>query len=287
VPLPADPDLRRRSRLVLVLCLLVSLILLALPTATKIAVADGLASVLLAPYTGTVDFLDAVAAAHRRNLALQSEVAALRLDAAACERLRRQRDELAAALGLVTAAPARLVPCEVQERRLSPEATLVRITSPEPVAWERFQPVVTAAGLFGRVRQATSPAAAWVELLTSPGSAVSCEIVRTGLTGILEYRDRRFRLTMVGRDEDVRPGDRLVTSRIVASLPGLGLATPRWPAGIPVGTVVSVRESEDPLFLEITVEPAASFTRPGLVFVVTGAGDWYEVAPAAGEGGAP
>jgi len=287
VSVPADPTLRRRAHLVLSLCLPTSLILMGLPLQQKILVADRLSTVLEAPYNGTLAFVSETIRVHGRNLELRSQVAALRLDAAACARLRRQRDELSGALGLVTAGGSRLLPCELVERRLSPEATLVRVRSPEVVDWHRYQPIVTAQGLFGRVQQITGPNTAWVELLTSPGSAVSCEIARNGLPGILEFRDRRFLLTMIGRDEDIRPGDQVVTSHIVASLPGLGLETQRWPGGIPVGTVTAVHASENPLFKEVVVSPAASFSRPGIVFAVCGSGDWYTGIGAGARGGRP
>jgi len=283
VPVSADPVLRRRAQLLLAVFSLASLILLALPLPVKVVLADRLTAVLTAPYARSIAFLAETARVHRQNLELRAEVTALRLDAASCLRYRRQRDELRYALGLVESSGAMLVPCEIDRRRLDPRATLVRIRSAEVVPWQRYLPVVTRDGLIGRVRQATGPNTAWVELLTSPGSAVSCEIARNGIVGILEFRERRFLLTMVGRDEDVRPGDLVVTSSIVASLPGLGIETGRWPAGLPVGTVASVSEGENPLFKEIVVRPAASFGAPGVVFVVLGRGDWFngsgEAAP--------
>lgn len=211
----------------------------------------------------------------RENDDLRAEIAALRLQRQASVRFRRDRDDLRRALGLVGSAPATLVPCVVERRRVSSYASMVRIGAAEAVPWERYQPVITTEGLVGRIHTVTGPSTAWVELLTSPGMAVSCELERTRLPGILHSRGGDFDLTLIGRDEDVRVGDRVISSAI-AMIFGEGEgASGSLPRGLPVGVVSEVSSPPEQLFKSVRVEPASSFTSLDVVFVITGAGEWF------------
>ncbi len=273
---------KRVERLTLAVCLVVSVGLLSLPERQRIQVADLLGMVLTSPYYRTVDFGREVLRTAGENDRLRAEVATLRLQQSAAMRFRRDRDGLRRALGLMDIAPTALVPCEVERRRVSSSATLVRVRTAENVAWRRYQPVISADGLIGRVHTPTGTRTAWVELLTSTGLAVTCELDRTGLTGILQSRGGDFDLTFIGRDEDVRVGDVVVTSDIALvsgedELVGAGL-----PRGLPVGTVVEVSSPPDQIFKSVRVEPQASFSTLDVLFVVMGRGDWFitQVTPA-------
>ncbi len=266
---------KRMERLALALCLIVSLSLMALPTKQRIHVADFLGMILTSPYYRTVDFSRDVTRVGRENDRLHAELATLRLQQRAATRFRRDRDELSRALGLLEMAPAALVPCEVEQRRVSGAASLVRIRAARPVAWERYQPVITTEGLVGRIHTATGPRTAWVELLTSPGLAVTCELDRTGLPGILHSRGGNFDLALIGRDEDVRVGDEIVSSDIAmiygeGDEPGTGM-----PRGLPVGVVSKVTSPPEQIFKSVHVDPLSSFTSLDVVFVVVGVGDWF------------
>jgi rod shape-determining protein MreC len=148
---------------------------------------------------------------------------------------------------------------------------MIKIRSVEPMDMQAWQPVVSGSGYLGRVRTVISANEAWVELLTAPQFALGVEIERTGLLGVLRPRADRFVVEMVGRDEDVQVGDRLVTSGIAeiregADDPGNAALTPR---GFPVGTIVAVTSPSEQIFKEIVVEPAASFKYNETVFVAT------------------
>lgn len=281
------PQSRRVEILTLAVCVLLSLLLLSLPSREKIRVADALGTVLTTPYERVRDFIADVGRVRARNDRLQAELTALKTDRDAAGRLRRERDELRRALGLLDAAPSVLVPCEVQRRRVATAASLVQVRAAEAVAWERYQAVITPDGLVGRVYTATGPNTAWVELLNSPGMAVSCMLSRTGLPGILHPTSGdEFELTLVGRDEDVRVGDRVVTSDIGVVQGADGEPLAGLPRGLPVGEVVGVESPPEKLFKVIRVQPRASFSRLDVVFVVVGRGDELS-ANAFGNGGAP
>lgn len=272
---------RRSEILAVAVCSLLSIGLLSLPETERIRVAGVLGAVLTGPYDRFAAFVADVGRVRDENASLHAEVASLRVDAGAADRLRRERDELRQALGLLDAAPADLIPCEVQRRRVAASASLILVRSVEAVAWERYQPVITTEGLVGRVHTPTGPSAAWVELLNSPGVGVSCQLVRTGLPGILHPREGdEFELALVGRDEDVEVGDRVVTSDIGLLQGEAALPLDALPRGLPVGVVVGVESPPGQLFKEIRVKSLASFSRLDVVFAVVGRGDWLTAAGA-------
>jgi len=266
---------KRVERSALALCLIVSMSLLALPTRQRIHVADILGVILTSPYYRTVDFGRDVTRVGRENDRLRGEIATLRLQQHASMRFRRDRDSLRRSLDLMDVAPAALVPCEVERRRVAGSASMVRVRAAQPVAWQRYQPVITTEGLVGRVHTVTGRRTAWVELLTSPGLAVTCELDRSGLPGILHSRGGDFDLALIGRDEDVRVGDKVVSSDI-AMIYGEGEQQGGgMPRGLPVGVVSEVASPPEQIFKSVRVEPLSSFSSLDVVFVVVGTGDWF------------
>jgi rod shape-determining protein MreC len=260
----------RGELLVLVVCIVSSLGLLALPEDTRVYVADRLGLVLTSPYWNVRNFGQDVVHTRDENAWLRQRVAELELLASSSERMQRDSDRLAGP-AMDAGYDGELVPCQVMARQRGRFATMIKVRSLAPVAWRPWQPVISNAGFLGRLRSVINEREAWVELLSAPDFAVGVEIERTGLLGVLRPRADRFELEMIGRDEDVQVGDRIITSGIaeiretVDDPAGLSL-TPR---GFPVGTVLDVEAPSDNIFKRITVDPAASFDYNETVFVVT------------------
>ncbi len=268
---------QRGELAVLALCSLVSMILILLPGEARIQVADRLGRVLTAPYWSARNFLDDVVTLRKQNTRLRKELFSLELETSAVIRERRDRQR-GAGCALAEGFNGILAPCRVVTRRRGRFATMIRISSMEPLSWKPWQPVVNRDGMLGRIRTVISPTEAWVELMTAPDFALGVEFQRTGLLGVLQPRGDRFFIEMVGRDEDVRRGDLVMTSGITelredpAGLSG-GVAALR---GIPVGKVRSVQVPNDEVFKEIVIDPVAACDRNETVFVVlpaTAAGD--------------
>jgi rod shape-determining protein MreC len=260
---------RRKETLSFVLCVAASLLLLVLPDEAQLLLAEQMGKVLIEPYWRVRGFAEDILRVREENAQLAARVAQLELAAAAGERARRDLDRLHASGGLTAGFEGDLLPCEVVARRRGRFATMIKIRSQGMTAWSRYQPVITPAGLLGRIRMISGANTAWVELLTSPDLALGCEIERTGLLGILRARAGRFHLEMVGRDEDVLPGDSIITSGIAEIRDESGeLDATRMPRGLPVGTVSTVSSPPDQLFKEIQVQPRASFQYNQTVFVV-------------------
>ena len=110
--------------------------------------------------------------------------------------------------------------------------------------------VLASEGIVGHVFLA-SPHAARVLLITDRNSGADALVQRTRARGIVAGTVGGCAFEFVRRTEDVRVGDRIVTS----GLDGI------FPKGLPVGTVASVAPRGQGLFLDATIEPAVDFDR--------------------------
>ena len=121
------------------------------------------------------------------------------------------------------------------------------------------QPVLDSNGVMGQV-MAVSQFSSRVILLTDPSHGTPVQVNRNGLRSVARGRglNKFLQLEYLPHNSDIRAGDLLVTS-------GLG---GRFPAGYPVGTVISVKESSGQNFSEVTVEPTASIETSREVLLV-------------------
>ncbi len=122
---------------------------------------------------------------------------------------------------------------------------------------ERQQPVVTDAGLVGRV---VVPAGRYakVQMITDRSASVGAMIERTRRQGIVRGGERSLlEMDFVPLQEVVKVGDRVLT----AGIDGV------YPRGIPVGTVVSVRPGSE-LFHHIALVPAVDWGQLDQVFLL-------------------
>jgi hypothetical protein len=251
-----------------VLCVLVSLTLLNLPDRAQVQIAHALSQVIVNPWLDARNYLEDVLSVRAENARLAAEVEVLRARLAAA----RREEQDAARQAIRTVAPGftgPLAPCQVVARKRSRLATMIQIRSVDPVSWRSDLPVITPEGVIGRLHTVIDERSAWVELLTDPDMALGVEFARTGVVGVLRPRGGRFVIELVGRDEDVLPGDEVITSGVaeVRDEQGTPPADP-VPRGLRVGEVRQVAAPSDQVFKEIEVEPSASFRRNDLVFVV-------------------
>ena len=267
------------ENIALFVCLLLSVTLLALPEGARVRVADRLGLVLTAPYWNVRNFGEDVLRTRDENAWLLQRVAQLELMNASARRMQRDSDRMAGP-ALDPGYQGELVPCRVVMRQRGRFATMIRIESLVPVDWQPWQPVISAGGYLGRLRMVIDHRTAWVELMASPDFAVGVEFERTGLLGVMRPRANSFVVEMVGRDEDVVVGDRLITSGI-AEIRSEADGRPETvtPRGFPVGTVRGVSAPSDQTFKSIVIDPAATFDYNETVFVVTPLPGSWEPGP--------
>ena len=134
------------------------------------------------------------------------------------------------------------------------------------------QPVLDATGLMGQVVE-VMPYTARVLLITDATHSLPVQVNRNGLraiasgTGNNEWLELRF----IGDTADIREGDILVSS-------GLGQ---RFPAGYPVGRVISVSQDPAQPFADVRVAPTAQLNRSRYMLLVFSAESGYgEIVPA-------
>ncbi len=114
------------------------------------------------------------------------------------------------------------------------------------------QPVIDAHGIMGQVVEVLANTSV-VMLITDPTHAIPVMVERSGLrtiaygTGAID----RLELPNIPISADVQVGDRLVTS-------GLG---GRFPAGFPVGEILSITTDASSLFAAAQARPAAALDR--------------------------
>ena len=114
------------------------------------------------------------------------------------------------------------------------------------------QPVIDAHGIMGQVVEVLANTSV-VMLITDPTHAIPVMVERSGLrtiaygTGAID----RLELPNIPISADVQVGDRLVTS-------GLG---GRFPAGFPVGEILSISTDASSLFAAAQARPAAALDR--------------------------
>jgi rod shape-determining protein MreC len=115
---------------------------------------------------------------------------------------------------------------------------------------ERNAPVVTEAGVVGRVVQTTTHFAK-VLLVTDAGSGIDAFIQRNRVHGLISGQGGgQMSLDYVRKADDVRPGDLVVTS----GLDGV------FPAGLSIGSVTLVDKKSLGLFLEAQINPSVDLS---------------------------
>ncbi|HOX26757.1 MAG TPA: rod shape-determining protein MreC [Candidatus Krumholzibacteria bacterium] len=249
-------------------CALLSVLLLLLPDGAQVQVAHALSVVLVNPWLEVRNFGEDVLRLRAENARLSAQVKTLELRLEAGKRAVADL-ERGAGPALPPGCDEPLAPCQVIARKRSRLATMIQIRSLEPLVWHPDLAVVTPLGFLGRLHTVIDDHGAWVELLSAPDMALGVEFERTGLAGVLRPRAGRFVVELVGRDEDVMPGDVIITSGIaeIRDAPG-GAVTDPVPRGLQVAVVSQVSAPSDRIFKEIAVEPLADFQRNETVYVV-------------------
>ena len=126
-------------------------------------------------------------------------------------------------------------------------------------------PVVTEAGLVGKVTRAT-PTVSRVTLLSDATSAVAAEDIKSRAYGVIRHGaggGSALFLDRVPKEEVVRVGDVVVTAGTqLGALPDI------YPKGIPIGRVTSSGQTDTQPFKSIQVEPYAGLSSLDAVVVL-------------------
>ncbi|WP_193166023.1 rod shape-determining protein MreC [Microbulbifer hainanensis] len=120
-------------------------------------------------------------------------------------------------------------------------------------------PIMDASGLLGQVIEAGASSSR-VLLITDASHAIPVQVLRNSVRAVAEGTGDLYRLKLrhLANTSDIRVGDLLLSS-------GLG---GRFPAGYPVGEVISVQRDPGHAFVEADVQPRGRMNRSRFVLAV-------------------
>lgn len=242
---------RRTDWTVFVSACAVSLTLMLLAPSDQIRAAWFLQHTVLAPVDWVVGWWDRGVATYWENERLRAHLVELEIEADAARGDRIENQRLRRLLGLKERHPYELIATRVVGRGIDRLGGTLTLDKGQTDGVLKDRAVLTPEGLVGRVERTTGHAARVLTLLNRD-CAVAVRVERSRVDGVIrwEFGDRPLlNLLYVSSQEDVKPGDMVVTS-------GLGGI---FPSGIRVGRVERVGLEDTGLMKEIEIVPAVNF----------------------------
>jgi rod shape-determining protein MreC len=187
------------------------------------------------------------------NARLQQEIIALREQAA-------EADVLAALLNYARSQPeSRYLATNVIGRDVSPFIRSILIGGGSDTGIARGMPVVTSRGLVGRVSEVFATYSR-VQLITDPEMVVNIKFQESRTEGVLTAQvNGELIVDFIDLNAELSQGELVLTS-------GLG---GKFPADIPVGSVLSIHHRDYDLFQQATIQPSVDFDELDIVLVIT------------------
>ena len=259
---------QRWNLVLLVVLLLGQLVLLSSDPSSRGSTLEGIVLATLAPVahaatavhdgaTGVFESFRLARTLREENRRLRQELEATRRSLVRLHGVEEELGRLSRISGYSRPESGRFFVADVvYVDRASWLRTLVIYTG--SAAPRRNQPVITARGLVGRIVVPAKPYAK-VLLLTDRSASVSAMLERTRRRGMIRGSgEEPLLLDNIPLQENVRPGDRVVT----AGIDGV------FPRGIPIGVVTRVEPGPE-LFHSIDVEPHIDLAILDQVYVLT------------------
>ncbi len=191
------------------------------------------------------------------NRRLVAENRALKAELVLNEEVRLENQRLRLLLDFKEAQEIATLPARVIAEDASSWFRTVTIDKGREHGVTEGMPVVVAEGVVGRVVR-SSERYSRVLLITDASSAVATLLQDNRARGVCRGQGDLLVFDFVLRQEEVNPGDRVVTS-------GMGGV---FPKGLVVGVVKSVDSQEFGLFQSITITPAVDFSHLEEVLVL-------------------
>jgi rod shape-determining protein MreC len=258
----AFPPVDRQAAVALVVVELLCALLLLFGNRLPLNAMTGATAALLAPANSTLHWIQGVATARSDASRLSREVAQLRIERDRMIDAGLENARLRALLGFSERGRPSLRTFQVAGVAGEPWPIVYHLAGGAGDGLKVGQAALAPEGLVGRVTRVDENTAS-VALLTDPNAPVACEVVGTGVRGVLKFRfgtEPGLYLTAVPLTDTVKVGERIATS--ATSL--------IFPAGIPVGRVTQVGREPTGLLSAIRIEPFAQLSRIREVLVAVG-----------------
>jgi rod shape-determining protein MreC len=218
------------------------------------------------PFSDLAGWVSDVTDAKKENKQLKTEVKNLRGQLAALATDKHEADQLRALTKVSANLPkdAKTVTARVIAHSPTVWYATIQIDKGRNDGVRVNQPVITAGGLAGKV-VATTGGNARVALITDASSAVSAEVMPSGVTGIVkpEIGGKDLILDFVPKRSHLRRGQVVVTSGFKS-----GDLESLFPRAIPIGRVGSVNQDQLQIYQRVRVKPYADLRRMDFVQVV-------------------
>jgi rod shape-determining protein MreC len=162
------------------------------------------------------------------------------------------------AAGFVAKSELNLVPAQIISRSPDNWFSFVIINKGFKEHIKIHDPVIVAEGVVGEIVEIFAHQSR-VSLLTDRSLRISCEDVNTNEVGITEGRVvDLLAFNYLPANSQVQPGDKLKTSGY----------SQKYPKGLTVGEVVSVKQRQGDIFKLVMVKPAVNLSKLNIVFVL-------------------
>jgi rod shape-determining protein MreC len=283
----ARADAGRRARSLLVAVVLAHVLLISAqvaspagPSLLRIAVVSVVTGIQEASWLvagaihGVWDGYAALRRVHEDNARLTQENTDLRVQLQQARANAAGADDMRALLALRPHLPWKTTGADVVAGSLSPDYRAVTIDKGLTDGISRDMPVLSAAGIVGRVAQPSANTAT-VQLLIDRSAAAAVRIERTRTEGIaLGNGNDTLRLEYLSATADVVVGDTVVT----AGIDGV------YPPGLGIGVIEHV-ERAGPAYRRVVIRPFADFSRLETVLVLVSPAPVWVPPPSAGKDG--
>ncbi|MBI5470854.1 MAG: rod shape-determining protein MreC [Ignavibacteriae bacterium] len=256
-----------KEYLVLIACILISVALLATNDTPQIRAIRSVAVVSVGFVQDVLGFIPDYFSLKKENTILRERNVTLADEVSLLRESKLENFRLRQMLALKQRAAFTYVAANVIGKNVQPMRATITLDAGETDGVKYNMPIVTDAGLVGRVI-ATSKHYAIGQLLLHKDFRVSARVQRARADGILYWNGERCEMKNVPRTHDVKQGDAIITSSYSTI----------YPEGIKIGVIASAHVEPGALFHTIAVEPTVDFSTLEEVFVITQVPDSARVA---------